>query len=77
MKVAAPAHPCARGISESILVIANIEDPLVIEKFLAHVRNADSQEHGFAATATRGVTRVLELTAVVRESESRQSAVDT
>ena len=42
MHVAAPAHPCARGISASMHVIADtsdrcIEDPVVINKILAHL----------------------------------------
>ncbi len=37
VKVAAPAHPCARGISASLHVIASIEDPVVIKKILIHL----------------------------------------
>ena len=37
VKVAAPAHPCARGISASVHVIACIEDPVVIEKIATHL----------------------------------------
>ena len=37
VKVAAPAHPCARGISASMHVIACIEDPVVIKKILTHL----------------------------------------
>jgi hypothetical protein len=32
------AHPCARGISASLHVIASIEEPALIERILAHVR---------------------------------------
>jgi hypothetical protein len=38
VKVAALAHPCARGISASMHVIASIEDPAVIQKILAHLK---------------------------------------
>jgi hypothetical protein len=38
VRVAAPAHPCARGISASLHVIASIEEPGRIERILAHVR---------------------------------------
>jgi hypothetical protein len=38
VKVAAPAQPCARGISASMHVIASIEEPALIERILAHVR---------------------------------------
>lgn len=38
VKVAAPAHPCARGISASMHVIASIEDPAVIKKILKHLK---------------------------------------
>jgi hypothetical protein len=38
VRVAAPAHPCARGISASLHVIASIEEPALIERILAHVR---------------------------------------
>ena len=34
MKITAPAHPCALGISASLHVIACIEDPAVIKKIL-------------------------------------------
>ncbi len=37
VKVAALAHPCARGISASLHVIACIEDPAVIRKILQHL----------------------------------------
>ena len=43
--MAAPAHPCARGISASMHVIASIEDPAVIKQILAHLeRKAESKE---------------------------------
>ena len=38
VRVAAPAHPCARGISASLHVIASIEEPVLIERILEHVR---------------------------------------
>ena len=37
VKVAALAHPCARGISASLRVIACIEDPAIIKKILTHL----------------------------------------
>jgi hypothetical protein len=37
VKVAALAHPCARGIRASMHIIACIEDPVVIEKILTHL----------------------------------------
>ena len=37
VKVAAPAHPCARGSNASMHVIASIEDPVVIKKMLTHL----------------------------------------
>jgi hypothetical protein len=43
VKVTAPAHPCARGISASMHVIASIEDPEVIEKILAHIEKQNPQ----------------------------------
>jgi len=39
VKIAAPAHPCTRGISASMHVIASIEDPAVIKKILAHLED--------------------------------------
>ncbi len=38
LRVAAPAHTCARGISASMHVIACIEDPLLMVKILGHVQ---------------------------------------
>ena len=38
VKVAAPAHPCARGINASLHVIACVEDPVAIEKILKHLK---------------------------------------
>jgi hypothetical protein len=38
VRVAAPAHPCARGISASLHVIASIKEPAPIGQMLAHVR---------------------------------------
>jgi hypothetical protein len=38
LRVADPAHPCARGMSASMHVIACIEDPPLIAKILGHVR---------------------------------------
>ena len=38
VRVAAPAHPCARGLSASLHVIASIEEPVLIERILEHVR---------------------------------------
>ena len=38
MKVAAPAHSCACGISASMHVIARIEDLVVIKKIPGHLR---------------------------------------
>jgi hypothetical protein len=43
VKVTAPAHPCARGISASLHVIASIEDPVVIEKILARIEKHNAQ----------------------------------
>ncbi len=37
VRITAPAHPCARGISASMHVVACIEDPEVIRKILAHL----------------------------------------
>ena len=37
VKVAALAHPCARGIRASMHIIACIEDAVVIEKILTHL----------------------------------------
>ena len=37
VKITALAHPCARGISASMHVIASIEDLAVIQKILAHL----------------------------------------
>jgi hypothetical protein len=37
LKLTAPAHPCARGISASMHVIAAITDPAVIRKILNHL----------------------------------------
>jgi heme A synthase len=42
LRVAAPAHPCARGISASMHVIACIEDPPLIAKILGHVRSREA-----------------------------------
>jgi hypothetical protein len=44
VKVAAPAYPCACGISASMHVIACIEDPLVIEKILTHLNEKPSPQ---------------------------------
>jgi hypothetical protein len=49
VRVAAPAHPCARGISASLHVIASIEEPALIERILAHVRGKAGSD-----TAARG-----------------------
>ena len=49
VRVAAPAHPCARGISASLHVIACIEEPVLIERILAHVRGKAGSD-----TAARG-----------------------
>ncbi|MFM8517288.1 MAG: hypothetical protein ACKODA_05335, partial [Nevskiaceae bacterium] len=49
VRVAAPAHPCARGISASLHVIASIEEPVLIERILAHVRGKAGSD-----TAARG-----------------------
>ncbi len=38
VRVAAPAHPCARGVGASLHVIASIEEPALIERILEHVR---------------------------------------
>ena len=38
VKIAAPAHPCARGINASMHVIACVEDPVAIEKILKHLK---------------------------------------
>ena len=38
VKVAVPAHLCTHGISASMHVIASIEDPVVIKKILAHLK---------------------------------------
>jgi hypothetical protein len=38
LRVAAPAHPCARGISASMHVIASIEGSGLIPNILAHLR---------------------------------------
>ena len=35
VKLAAPAHPCARRIRASMHVIASIEEPVLIERILA------------------------------------------
>jgi len=45
VKVTALAHPCARGISASLHVIACIEDPEVIEKILMHLADKARQEN--------------------------------
>ena len=37
VKVTASAHPCARGISASMHVIAAIEEPVVTKKILLHL----------------------------------------
>ncbi len=37
LTITAPAHPCARGISASLHVIAAIEDPSTIAKILKHL----------------------------------------
>jgi hypothetical protein len=37
VKVAALAHPCDRGISTSMHVIASIEDPVFIDKLLTYL----------------------------------------
>ena len=59
MKVAALAHPCARGISASMHVIACIEDPRVIRQILEYLdRRADpvqSSPHGRYAAPGIGV----------------------
>ena len=49
VRVAAPAHPCARGISASLHVIASIEEPVLIERILVHVRGKAGSD-----TAARG-----------------------
>ena len=49
VRVAAPAHPCARGISASLHVIACIEEPVLIERILVHVRGKAGSD-----TAARG-----------------------
>ena len=49
VRVAAPAHPCARGISASLHVIASIEEQVLIERILAHVRGKAGSD-----TAARG-----------------------
>ena len=49
VRVAAPAHPCARGISASLHVIVCIEEPVLIERILAHVRGKAGSD-----TAARG-----------------------
>ena len=47
VKVAAPAHPCARGISASMHVIACIDDPGAIKKILTHLKDkADLEATG-------------------------------
>jgi hypothetical protein len=38
VRVTAPAHPCARGISASLHVIACIEEPALIARILGHVQ---------------------------------------
>ena len=38
VRVAAPARPCARGISASMHVIACIENPVLIKKILTHLK---------------------------------------
>ena len=38
VRVAAPAHRCARGIGASLHVIASIEESALIERILEHVR---------------------------------------
>jgi hypothetical protein len=50
LRVAAPAHPCARGISASIYVIACIEEPWLIRKILGHVR----QQKAHCGVTARG-----------------------
>ena len=48
--MATPAHPCARGMSASMYVIACIEEPWLIRKILGHVQN----RNGPAAVTARG-----------------------
>lgn len=50
VEVAAPAHPCARGISASPHDIAAIEEPALIARILAHAR-----EKAESSTASIGL----------------------
>jgi hypothetical protein len=49
VRVAATAHPCARGISASLHVIASIKEPALSERILEHVRGKAESD-----TASRG-----------------------
>jgi len=51
VKVAALAHPCARGIRASMHIIACIEDPVVIQQILAHLERRAQQPLAKAPTA--------------------------
>ncbi len=46
VKLAAPAHPCAHGISASLHVIASIEDPAVIAHILKHLKQEEASQAG-------------------------------
>jgi hypothetical protein len=41
-RIAAPAHPCGRGISASLHLIACSNAPVVVEKILALLDNQDA-----------------------------------